>query len=172
VQTFAQRMRVAESWEAELRDRLRAEGWVADSFGQGQLPKHQRELLKRVRTPARWMPDMVAQRPEREHSLCIFIDAKAGDTFRKTGNHDIEAASLDALIQWKRFSKVPCLVITQDWKIHDVERVAALCWDGAFRGFGSGTPFKLWKASDGIEWDSYFFDYELLEMVASYGVNE
>lgn len=162
--TFALRIASAVAFEDQVVERLRALGFVADKFGQGQLPDRQRELLRTVDTPIRWMADIIAQRKFAAGTLCMFVDAKAGDKYKQTNNHDIETRALNTLIEWKRFAKAPSLIVTADWCVHDPEYVAGICWDGRWNGNGSGTPFKLWPVSAGQPWERYF-DEDLLELL-------
>lgn len=163
--SFDARLVKATAFEDAVIEKLRECGYLADRFGQGQLPERQRALLRFHDTQVRWMPDIACSRRFAKSSLFMFLDAKAGDTYLRTGNHDIEKASLDALVEWKRFSKLPTFIITSDWKVHDPERILNLCWSGYFRGTGSGTPFVLWPVDVGQAWSS-FFDPELLELLA------
>jgi hypothetical protein len=153
---FQTRMQAAQEWELAVLDRLRSCGWSADRFGQGQLPESQRRLLRRVNTRVRWIPDLIAQRAVSGGSVCMFVDAKSGETYKRSRRHDIETASLHALVDWKRFSGVPCVLVTQDWMVHDVDFVLAFSEDGPHRGNGSGTDFRVWQASTGIDWDTCF----------------
>ena len=54
-----QRMREARKFERTVFDVLRSRGWTADPFGQGQLSQDIRAKLRQVKTPVRWMPDII-----------------------------------------------------------------------------------------------------------------
>ena len=157
---FAARMQLAVMWETEVLNRLQEYGWTADKFGQAQLPESQRDFLRRVDTNTRWLPDIIAhKRLSGDEFLACYIDAKGGEKFRETGNHDIESRSLKVLLEWKQFTGYSVLVVTRDWMVHRVEAIDQHCWDGPFCGRGSGTPFKLWPATTteagiNIPWDS------------------
>lgn len=163
--SFAERLQVGRAFEDQVRDRLERDGWESSKFGQEQLPEKHRRILRRQDTSIRHMPDVLASRMIGELAVSAFFDAKSGEVFRRTGKHGIETASLMALVEWKRAHKLPTYIVTADWCLHDPEYVLSICEDGHYLGKGSGTPFKLWYASEGQPWDQ-FFDLELIELMA------
>jgi hypothetical protein len=163
---FEHRLQHALSWESKVVAKLERCGWLATPFGQGQLPEPQRALLRRLPTALRWMPDILATRAGPAGPFCVLIDAKGGDRHKSTGNHGIETASLNALLEWKRLAKVPCVIVTPDWLVHDVEYIAANSWKGPRYGNGSGTPYRLWRGDTGTAFDACFNDDAMLALMA------
>ena len=77
--SFTQRMREARKFERTVVDALRVHGWIAEPFGQGQLSESVRAILRQVKTPARWMPDIIGCKRYPVRTLTVFVDAKAGE---------------------------------------------------------------------------------------------
>jgi hypothetical protein len=141
--TFHERLTRAQWHENQVAYWLTTCGWVCAPFGQGQLPPEIREHLKHIHTPVRWMADTLAVRSSR----ALFVDAKAGETHRWTGNHAIEKDALETAEKWAQFSQCDVVFIFEDGGLVTPGVVRANCWDGPYRGNGSGTPFVLFPTT-------------------------
>jgi hypothetical protein len=133
-----------ERWVLSELQRL---GWQAAPFGQALLPQHIRDGLREChtlagrKTPTRWMPDIIALRPP----LLRFIDAKAGDRWRDTGNHDIEQDALQAALRWSDALTADVWFIFSDGSGSTARAISLYpgIHPGPFHGNGSGTDFWL-----------------------------
>jgi hypothetical protein len=145
--SFEQRMREAQWHENWVITELRRLEWQAAPFGQALLPRDIREGLRQCETlagrkaPARWMPDIIALKPPDLR----FIDAKAGSTWRRTGNHDIERDALQAALRWSGALTADVWFIFSDGWGATATQVATYrgLHPGSFHGEGSGTAFWL-----------------------------
>lgn len=146
--SYAERAREAAWHELWVKQELNLiTGWQAEPYGQALLSEDMRRALRRCRTlagrkaPVRWMPDIIAVRsPE-----VRFIDAKAGQKWEATGNHDIEADALQAALRWSDALSADVWFIFTDGRGVTARRIG-LCEyvrPGRFAGNGSGTPFWL-----------------------------
>lgn len=149
---FDERMELASSHESAVLARLISLGWDAFPFGQGLLIEKNRNSLKKVRTNIRWCPDMVAI----GGSMLISVDAKAGDAWRKTGNHDAEISAIRSLTAWSLYSGFPSYFVFSDFTCATPQMMDDRGFDGKFYGNGSGTPFRLIKVSDCLPFDDVF----------------
>jgi hypothetical protein len=140
---FSRRLEVAKEFEQKVIAELTLRGWLAEPFGQGQLSDEMREIIRRVNTPVRWMPDIICAKRLTATTSLRFIDAKAGDKWRETGNHDIEAAALDGAEKWESMSGCPVHFVFNDGGVISPTVFRELAAPGTFRGLGSGTPFLL-----------------------------
>lgn len=140
---FMRRLDQAQEFEQKVIAELIARGWQAEGFGQGQLSEEMRDVIRRVNTPVRYMPDIIACKRFPARTLLVFIDAKAGDKWRETGNHDVETAALDAAEKWVALSECPYYFVFPDGGVLEPPALRELGQPGRFRGIGSGTPFLL-----------------------------
>lgn len=134
--------------EENVLAHLRKAGWDAEPFGQGQLTDNMRNHLHRYTpvTPVRWMPDIIAARlTSIGRSRVVYIDAKAGDVWERTGNHDIEISALETAVAWEQWTKCPVYYVFSDFGVASPERV----WECGHQGRppdGFRTPFLLFPA--------------------------
>ena len=146
--SYAERARQAAWHELWVTRELHLTGrWKAAPFGQALLPEDMRKALRRCKTldgrktPVRWMPDIIAIRGTEVR----FIDAKAGDRWKTTGNHDIEADALQAAVQWSAALSADVWFIFADGSGATARQLSLYegLHPGHFNGNGSGTPFWL-----------------------------
>jgi hypothetical protein len=104
VSGFEDRYAAGVAFEKRVMEYLRCRGWHVEPFGQALLTDAMHRLLTDVETPVRWMADLVASKRLRDRTAVRFIDAKAGEVWRQTGNHCIETAALDAALKWETYS--------------------------------------------------------------------
>lgn len=140
---FQRRMAQAVSHEDAVIEQLRQRGWLAERFGQGQLPGHVREQLRDIDTDVRWMPDIIAMKSYPVGPQLRFIDAKAGDKWRTTGNHDIEIRALESAEAFYVYAKWPVYFVFSDMSIAAPEEIREFGRPGPFYGNGSGTPYLI-----------------------------
>lgn len=155
---FKQLLSHAEQHETAVIDALRRRQWTAEKFGQGQLTEPLRNLLRHVNTHVRWLPDIIAARETPSATQIVFIDAKAGDTHMRTGNHAIQISALEASEKWIEFTNHCCayFYVFADGAVCTPGDVRESCWDGRYLGNGSGTPFKVFPAAVCRPFDTVF----------------
>lgn len=155
--TFAARIKAAKDHEDRVLTELRRRGWLAEPFGQGQLPEQIRDHLRAFRTPVRWMPDIIACKTFSTGLKAVrYVDAKAGDKWKETGNHDIETAALEGAEQWEQYAGHPVYYVFGDGQVADPERIRACARQGQFNHRGSGTPFVLFSRELCVPFDTVF----------------
>lgn len=156
--TFDSRMEAGKKHEWDVLQALIRRSWDAEFFGQALLSDRMRSYLKTVKTGVRWMPDIVAARNINGRNIVTFVDAKAGERYKDTGNHDIETAALEAAEKWIELSNNNCpyFFVFADWTLATPGDVRDSCWDGPYVGNGSGTPFKLFPCSKTRPFDEVF----------------
>jgi hypothetical protein len=154
--SFATRITQATEHELVVIDALREREWIAERFGQGQLPETVRATLRRIQTPVRWMPDIIAMKSFPTGPQLRFVDAKAGDKWRETGNHDLEVAAIDAAEAFYAYAKWPVYFVFSDMSVVAPEDVREVAVPGTWRGNGSGTPFLLFPTAVGRPLDAVF----------------
>jgi hypothetical protein len=140
---FAQRLEAAQEFEQKVIAELTRRGWLAEPFGQGQLSAEMRDIIRRVNTPVRWMPDIICAKRLTAVTSLRFVDAKAGETWRDTQKHDIEIAALEGAEKWEQMSGCPVHFVFSDGGVITPTVLRELAVPGQFRGRGSGTPFLL-----------------------------
>lgn len=147
--TFYNRLAEALEHEKNVTKALLARGWLAEPFGQAMLSEQMRDHLRRVKTSVRWMPDIIAAKTLAGGEQIIFIDAKAGERHKETGNHDIERDALESAERWIELSggQCPYYFVFGDGGIATPGDVREACWDGFYNGKGSGTPFILFPTT-------------------------
>lgn len=155
---FQGRLATARTHEQRVLSSLLLRGWAAEPFGQGQLTPAMREHLKKLDTSVRWMPDVIAAKQFASRTQVVFIDAKAGATYKRTGKHDLEVAALEAAEKWIELSGdcCPYYFIFDDGGVLTPSAVRELAEPGVFRGRGSGTPFLLFPANACHPFDGIF----------------
>jgi hypothetical protein len=138
-------MRVADvRFIAELYPRLRpSDDAIARYQDVLDWGPRVRALLAGHLTRARWAPDIAARRRFAARDVLVFIDAKAGQRWKDTGNHDVELAAADAAEAWADFSQCPVWFVFADRTVTTPDRIRTAGAQGKFRGNGSGTPFVL-----------------------------
>lgn len=158
--TFASRMTQAYPHELAVLDRLRSAGWDAEPCGQTlfsqTLRRHFRNTEKVMLL--RWAPDIIAARMFLSgFSQVVFVDAKAGDRWRTSGNHDVEISALEAAEQWERTNR-GCIYyfIFSDWSVVTCEEIRDVAHRGPDYGNGSGTPYLLFPVTVGSAFDVIF----------------
>lgn len=142
-------MQIGRRHEQRTLDALRERGWDSELFGQSLLTEPMSDRLGRVDTPVRWMPDIIAGKNIGGRQRIVFVEAKGGTRYRDTGNHDIQVASLDAAEKWVTFAggECPLFYIFDDLGVTTPAAIRASCWEGQYRGNGSGTPFVLFPTA-------------------------
>lgn len=155
---FRNRLAPAQEFEQRVVGALLERGWAAEPFGQGQLTPAMRDHIRRVDTAVRWMPDIIAAKRFAAQTLITFTDAKAGEKWRETGNHSIEAAALASAEKWIEMSgdRCPYYFVFADGGVATPSVIRELGRPGAFRGVGSGTPFLLLPVSACQKFDAIF----------------
>lgn len=157
--SFDLRLEVAQRLERRVIGELRARGWTAEPFGQSLLTFDIREQMRQVSpaTPVRWMPDIIATKPQRTRMALAFIDAKAGETYQRTGNYDIEAAALDSAERFATFARgCHYFFVFDDLGVIRPQVVRGHGSLGPYRGRGSGTPFVVINTDHAVPFDSVF----------------
>lgn len=148
---FARRFGPAQAWESQLLDHLRNRGWLAEPFGQAQIPEPMRPHLHRWAdeygrpTLLRWTPDIIAVRPTARPFVCL-IDAKTETEKHKNGdNFSVEINAVEAGLAIVRDWSTPLFYVWPDGRYLTPQTVLNR-WnrklDGADAG-GSKTAFYL-----------------------------
>lgn len=153
---FARRLEVAVAFEEKVVATLVERQWRAERFGQGQLSADMRDIIRRVRTPVRYMPDIIAAKRFTVETRIVFVDAKAGDRYKETGNHDIESAALDGAELWQQYSGCETYFVFANGDTITPTAFRELSTPGNFRGSGSGTPFLLAPRAACSRFDAIF----------------
>jgi hypothetical protein len=153
---FEKRLEVATAFEERVVAALVDRNWRAERFGQGQLSKEMRDIIRRVKTPTRYMPDIIAAKQFTAQTRLVFIDAKAGEKWRETGKHDIEAAALDGAELWQEYSKCDVYFVFTNGETITPAVFRELSQPGVYRGSGSGTPFLLVPRAACSRFDAVF----------------
>lgn len=143
ISSFRQRLEAGLIFEQQAIAQLMVRGWLAESFGQGQLSPEMRDILREIDTPVRGMPDIIAAKRGRDQPVVRFIDAKAGEKWRETGNHDVETYALENAEEWVRMSKCQVYFLFTDRQVITPAVFREMARPGVFRGAGSGTPFMI-----------------------------
>ena len=146
--TYAERDRIARWHEQHVLEQIRLRGSFAEPFGQILFSADLRDRLRACKTlagrktPVRWIPDIIVI----NGGVVSLVDAKAGDTWKATGNHDVEQDALTASLAWGwAMSCSAWFIFTDGWtaSAHTLA-TSPLRREGPFLGKGSGTPFWLW----------------------------
>jgi hypothetical protein len=153
---FERRLEVATAFEVKVVAALIERGWRAERFGQGQLSEEMRDIIRRVNTKVRYMPDVIAARTFAAKTKLIFVDAKAGEKWQETKNHDIETAALEGAEKWQEFSECPVYFVFTSGDTITPQDFRELATPGRFRGVGSGTPFLLVPRAACTRFDAVF----------------
>lgn len=140
--TGTQRMEIGEQFETAIIGALRARGWYAEPFGQAMLTARMRQYMRATDTPARWLPDVIAAKRVAVQQI-VYVDAKAGDEWRRTGNHDVETAAVTAAAGWADFTNCATYLAFTDWSVTTPDRALTCGRPGRWDGNGSDTPFLL-----------------------------
>lgn len=155
---FLNRLGTGRTHEHRVLQSLRRRNWHAELFGQVMMTETMRTYLRTIDTPARWMPDIIAGKNIAGKNTVMFIDAKSGQRYKDTGNHDIETSSLTSAIAWIDYTRHQCptFFVFDDGGVATPADVEEHGWEGKFRGSGSGTPFTLMPATKTRSFDSVF----------------
>lgn len=153
---FERRLAVATAFEEKVAAALVEREWIAERFGQGQLSEEMRDVIRRVNTATRYMPDVIAAKQFPAGTRLMFVDAKAGEKWKETGNHDIETAALEGAEKWEGFSGCPVYFVFANGDTITPRVFRELSRPGPFRGVGSGTPFLLVPRSACSRFDDIF----------------
>lgn len=153
---FERRLSRAQEFERKVKAELDVRGWLAEPFGQGQLSEQMRDVIKRIRTPVRYMPDLIAAKRFTATTRVVFVDAKDGDRWRDTGNHDVETAALAAAHKWEDLSECPFYFVFSDAGVATPALITEIGKPGQYRGVGSGTPFLVFSAVACATFNSVF----------------
>lgn len=140
--SFSERLAKGRAHEERVLAALRDQRWMGELFGQGQIPAHMRDLLRRFKTAVRYMPDIIAG-IEKPDLRLAFVDAKWGDRWQETGNHDIESAALRAAVCFQQYADAEVWIVFPDMSVISPTDALAIAIPGRFCGNGSGTPFEL-----------------------------
>lgn len=156
--TFAERMTDAKPTEDRVMAALRARGWDAWPFGQGQLPEQARDALRRYvdssyrPTLIRWMPDILAVL-DGDPLRVALIDAKKCNGPR----YAIETRAVEAAEAFTAMH-IPVFFVMDDGATltpRDVRERGFLGPVSDSTG-GSGTPYLLVEKRWGREFGSVF----------------
>lgn len=156
---FEHRLALALAHEHNVLTALRHWGWDAEPFGQAQLSTAMREHLRRYTpvTPVRWMPDIIAARQlPRGLTRVVYVDAKAGEQWQTTGNHDVETAAVDAAEGFEAYTRCPVYFVFTDYCVTTQEEIREFGTPGPQYGNGSGTPYLLFPRGICSRWDDVF----------------
>lgn len=129
--TYNRRMAIALPWERDVLDALWLRGWIVQPIGSGQLNGVMRDLLYEYRTKdgsptlARWIPDICAAKRVGGRVRAYLIDAKAGGTWRESGNHDVELDALRAAEAIEPAWGLPVVFAFQDWSVASARTIRA-----------------------------------------------
>lgn len=121
--TYDRRMAIALPWERDVLDALWLRGWTVQPIGSGQLNAVMNSLLRDYRTKdgaptlVRWIPDICAAKRVNGQVRAYLIDAKAGETWRESGNHDVELDALKAAEAIEPAWRIPVVFAFQDWSV-------------------------------------------------------
>lgn len=159
--SFDARLAMGRELEARVVEALRVRGWSAEPFGQSLLSSQIRNGMRQVVPPVsvRWMPDIIATKPRdyERRMLLVFIDAKAGITYQRTGNYDIEIAALETAERWTMFALGSWFFfVFDDLRVLSPSVVRTHGRPGPYRGQGSGTAFLLVRATHALPFDDIF----------------
>lgn len=161
--SFQERLAAAEAHERAVQRRLEAAGWTVVPFGQGQLPAEMRDALRRVKTPARWLPDLLAARRVGRRTVAVFVDAKTGRA--DTANYDIEWECVLSLVRFAKFSRLPVVFVMHDFGVLYPEFVRFVSRHGVRTGHGgkgSGTPYCLVRKTLAAPFDSFMMNMQTI----------
>ena len=144
INDFNDRLTLGIKHEESIREALRLRGWLAEPFGQAMISETMRSHLRKVDTPVRRLPDIIAAKGLASGEQIIFIEAKGGKRYRETGKHDVELASLESAEAFIDYSGgCPFYFVFDKGGVATPEDIREVCWPGYFNGRGSGTPFVL-----------------------------
>lgn len=149
---FSGRLFGALRHEENVTSWLQQAGWWVQPFGQALFTLDTREKLRLCvdkngkSISIRWIPDLLAIRSQSP----ILVDAKSGNRWRETNNHDIEVAAFEAALKWEVTFGIPVWFIFGDGRgirASDLEflKINGMMWEGPYCGIGSGTPFYLFN---------------------------
>lgn len=146
------RLRLALDHERAVMERIRSAGWSCEPFGQAMLTEAIRKILRRHRTPIRWMPDLLAIREE-----VLLVDAKY-ELRTDTPNFSIECDAIEAHKRWSVALASPVVYVFPDFTVNTVESLRPIHEFHNVRGQtrGSGTDFVLVRKSDQHPFDEIF----------------
>jgi hypothetical protein len=153
---FERRLEAATVFEVKVVAALIERDWRAERFGQGQLSEEMRDVIRQVQTSVRYMPDVIAAKKFKAVNRLMFVDAKAGEKYRETGNHDVETAALEGAEKWQQFSDCPVYFVFTNGDTITPQVFRELGKPGPYRGVGSGTPFLLIPRSACTPFDATF----------------
>jgi hypothetical protein len=153
---FTRRLAAATAFEEKVVAALVDRDWRAERFGQGQLSEEMREIIRNVSTTVRYMPDIIAARKFRARTLLVFVDAKAGEKYKETGNHNVETAALEGAERWQEYSGCPLYFVFANGDTITPQVFRELATPGPYRGVGSGTPFMLVSRAACSKFDAIF----------------
>ena len=153
---FLARLDTGKTHELRVLESLIRRGWHAEWFGQSMLSETMRTYLHSVDTFVRWMPDIIAAKNIAGRNQIVFVDAKGGQRYKETGNHDVETSSVKAATAWIDFDQCPHFFVFGDGGVATPADLEEHGRQGTFRGNGSGTPFLLMPATQTRSFDSVF----------------
>jgi hypothetical protein len=155
---FLARLETGQTHELRVLESLIRRGWHAEWFGQAMLSETMRTYLRTVDTFVRWMPDIIAAKNIAGRNQIVFVDAKGGQRYKETGNHDVETSSVKAAAHWITLNRdrCPTFLVFGDGGVATPADVEEHGRPGTFRGTGSGTPFMLIPAAKTRPFESVF----------------
>lgn len=135
--SFEKRLQQADRHELNVVTTINQyRNWKAFRFGQALLDVLARDLLKKTKSPIRWIPDILALSPPQ----ILLIDAKAGRT--DTPNWTLEKSSHDAHKLIAQSLNVRVIYVWPDLSCNDALTLHPTV-SGTETSFGSGTPYWL-----------------------------
>ena len=157
--SFQRRMHIGESHESAVARELERRGWTVVQFGQGLLPDDIRTALMDRETPLRWLPDLIAAKPQQNR--VVLVDAKS-EQRSDTPNHSLEVAALTSMLLHQYMYGIPVVIVWSDFKCSLPQHLKPVRWvldtDGWVRG--SRTPFLLVKKAEQVAMDDWFGEAE------------
>lgn len=155
---FADRMRLAAQFEADVIAALHARGWHAEPFGQALLSTAIREALRQAadETPLRWLPDIIASKRFASRTLTVLIDAKSGHRWKETGNQCVETAAARSQASFAEWAGIPIYIVFESHAVMTPAVILEIGYPGPHHGHGSGTEFLLIPDVAGVSFDAVF----------------
>lgn len=143
---FKQRKRAGDEFETLVQAKLTEMGWIVQPFGKTAFSRAFRNALKDIEpdAPERWMPDFLIVKENR----IIVVDAKGGDRWKTSQNHDVEDASVKCMERYCTAFGREGIFIFSDWSCCTWQKTRAGEFkpenrDGRYKG--SGTAFWVLK---------------------------
>jgi hypothetical protein len=128
--------------EEEVRQAFVSLGFMCEHIGQGTETVAVRDIMRGVKSPFRWMPDLVARKDNR----LLWIDAKKCEPHQP--NYSLELDAYDAFRKWQDYAGHGCVYVWGDMHYCSLDhiRMGLDSYEirrGPRSHRGSGTPYVL-----------------------------